>query len=177
MCGDTGVNSIARCFGDTTGPRADSEYAVEPGRRGHDQSVGRVVGERLAVDARQQPHRVPRCSLLHDGFVQGASHEDAVHRHVEHHAPVELPSARFRTGHEPVECLAEPIGLDLREVAERAEVDAEDRHRRSLEQSHGAQHRAVATEAEHQVGLGDRANARDSHRDRAPRRRRRASRT
>jgi hypothetical protein len=30
MWGETGVSNMARCFGDTTGPRADNEYAVEP---------------------------------------------------------------------------------------------------------------------------------------------------
>ena len=30
MCGDTGVSSRARWRGDTIGPRAESEYAVEP---------------------------------------------------------------------------------------------------------------------------------------------------
>ena len=30
MCGDTGVSSTARWRGDTIGPRADSEYAVDP---------------------------------------------------------------------------------------------------------------------------------------------------
>ena len=30
MCGDTGVSTSARWRGDTIGPRADSEYAVDP---------------------------------------------------------------------------------------------------------------------------------------------------
>ncbi len=30
MCGDTGVSSRHRWRGDTIGPRAENEYAVEP---------------------------------------------------------------------------------------------------------------------------------------------------
>jgi hypothetical protein len=30
MCGDTGVKSRQRWLGDTIGPRAENEYAVDP---------------------------------------------------------------------------------------------------------------------------------------------------
>ena len=30
MCGDTGVSTRQRSAGDTIGPRAENEYAVEP---------------------------------------------------------------------------------------------------------------------------------------------------
>ena len=48
------------------------------------------------------------------------------------------------------------VGLDLGQVAQPAEVDAEQRNRRTVEQADCAQHRAVASEAQHQVGGGGR---------------------
>ena len=46
MCGDTGVSSRQRCRGDTIGPRAENEYAVEPVGVADDHAVGGVRRER-----------------------------------------------------------------------------------------------------------------------------------
>ncbi len=42
--------------------------------------------------------------------------------------------------------------LHLGEVAQQADVDADDGHGRAVEQVHTAQHRAIAAEAEHDLG-------------------------
>ena len=48
----------------------------------------------------------------------------------------------------------ELVGLDLGEVAELADVHAEDRHRRRVHEVDRVQHRAVATERDHEVETG-----------------------
>ena len=55
MCGETGVSSSARWRGDTTGPRADSEYAVDP------------VG--VATISPSGPHVSPLWFLWHDDSI------------------------------------------------------------------------------------------------------------
>ena len=77
-------------------------------------------------------------------------------RDLEHHPFVEVPRAGLAAGDEPFERLGDLRRLDLGEVAEHADVDAEQRDRRAVEDAHGAQHRAVAAEADDEVGLADR---------------------
>ena len=71
----------------------------------------------------------------------------------------------------------ELVGLDLGEVAELADVDAEDRHRRRVHEIHRVQHRAVAAERDAR-GRARRANVVGVDRELVepgrPRRRRRA---
>ena len=71
----------------------------------------------------------------------------------EHHPLLDLVLA----GAVALERAAQGAGLDLGEVAELADVDAEDVGGRAAEQLHRPQHRAVATEADGQVGLARRA--------------------
>ena len=47
-------------------------------------------------------------------------------------------------------------GFDLGEIAELSEVDAEQWHRRAVEGTDGAQHRAVSAEAHDDLGVGQR---------------------
>ena len=91
--------------------------------------------------------------LLDDGLVEGSPHVDAVDRHVEHHPFVEMPTTGRGAGHDLRQGLVEVIRFDLREIAERPQVQAQQGHGCSFEQPDRAEHRAVATEAQDQVGL------------------------
>ena len=94
---------------------------------------------------------------------------------VEHHPLVEVPAPGARGRRRSAPARRSGRRLDLGQVAEHADVDAEQRHRRAVEQLHGAQHRAVAAEADDQVGVGRRALADQVGAGRARRRRRRRS--
>ena len=99
-----------------------------------------------------------RLGLLDDGLVQrtkAPSVEEGALRpdgDGEHHAVFDPVVAR----EEALERRRHRVRLDLGEVAEQADVDAEDRHLCLLHEVDGAQHRAVAAEAdrEHDV-LGE----------------------
>ena len=67
--------------------------------------------------------------------------------HREHHA------LRHRevAGEQARQRRVELVGLDLGEVAELADVDAEDRHRRRVHEIDRVQHRAVAAERDHEI--------------------------
>ena len=65
----------------------------------------------------------------------------------EHHALRDLEVAGEQTRHRRFEL----VGLDLGEVAELADVDAEDRHRRRVHEVDRAQHRAVAAERDDEI--------------------------
>ena len=80
----------------------------------------------------------------------------AGHRDLQHHPLVEVPAPGLGAGDEALQRRAQPGRFDLGEVAEHADVDAEERHGRAVEQAHGAQHRAVAAEADDEVGLVER---------------------
>ena len=71
----------------------------------------------------------------------------AVDRHLEHHALLDLVGA----GEEALERHAHAVGLDLAQVAELAHVDADHRDALLGDECHGAQHRAVAAQAEGDV--------------------------
>ena len=60
MCGEIGVSSEAtRARATTIGPRAENEYAVLPVGSRDDDAVGRVRGERGAVDRKVEADQVP----------------------------------------------------------------------------------------------------------------------
>ena len=69
------------------------------------------------------------------------------HVHGEHHALRHVEVA----GQQPRQRRLELVGLDLGEVAELADVDAEDRHRRRVHEIDRVEHRAVAAERDHEV--------------------------
>ena len=71
MWGDTGVRSSARWVGATIGPARRERVGGRPGGGGHDEAVGGVGGEELAVDLHREPHRVPHRGLLEHGLVEG----------------------------------------------------------------------------------------------------------
>ena len=180
MCGDTGVSSRARCVGDTTGPRADNEYAVEP--------VGvAMIRPSAAYDVNtapsirtSKPNGVtgflllddPSFSAVHDSIV---SSPRRCRVGVQHHPLLDPPLAGFRPGGPALQRRGQRRRLDLGEIAEQTDVDADDRHPRPAEHLDGAQHRAVAAEAEGQPGrFGVRSLTRSA--SPAARRRRRSSR-
>ena len=76
---------------------------------------------------------------------------------LEHHALGDLVVA----GEEAVEGGVEVVGLDLGEVAELADVDAEHRHPGFVGEVDGAEHGAVAAERDHEVeALGEASRSR-----------------
>ena len=133
MWGDTGVSSRHRWRGDTIGPRAENEYAVEPvGVATITPSAAYVVNER-AVDRDVEPDDVARCCAFSStaslsavpAAGRRARRTSTVDR--EHHALLDLVVA----GEQPRQRRASrSLGLDLGEVAELADVDAEHRARR-----------------------------------------------
>ena len=62
---------------------------------------------------------------------------------------------RVLAAHECRQHGLELIGLDRREIAELARVDAQQRHRIRVHELHGLEHRAVATDDQHQVEVAD----------------------
>ena len=175
MCGDTGRQQqgpVARRHHRT--PRRQ-RVRGRPGGRGDDQSVRGVRRERRAVDADQQPNGVPGFSLLEHTLVQrsplsggaavGASTPDATRRRASSAPRSASPPPRGRrtTLERGDQCRR----LDLGEVAEQPDVDADDRHRRAVEQLDRAQHRAVAAEADGQsADAGGRSLARSASSER-----------
>ena len=130
---------------------------------GHDEPVGRVRGEARAVEVDVDAHGVAARGLLEDDLVE-RHHVGAPERprgldvDGQHHAPLEgvaVAEERLQRG-------AEPVGLDVGEVAELAEVHSDDGDLGLGHQRHRAQHGAVAAQAHHHVEavaepvLGDR---------------------
>ena len=150
MCGDTGVSSTARCRGETTGPRADSEYAVEPvGVATIRPSAAYEVNISPSMST-QQAHGV--AGLAASRATPSFSAASGRRRRVADSSsgPQHHPSSTRRCSRRRRTARARRHAgrLDLGEVAEQPDVDADDRHRGAVEQLHGAQHRAVAAEAD-----------------------------
>ncbi len=132
MCGDTGVSNNARCFGDTTGPRADSEYAVEPvGVAMINPSAAYEVNAAPSIRTSRRTVWPASCfsttasfKAVHVSVCVGA---DAAQGRVEHHPLLDPPLAGFRAGSPTLERRRERRRLDLGEIAEQADVDADDR--------------------------------------------------
>ena len=99
--------------------------------------------------------------LLDDDLVEGSPTPELVvasaHCGGEHQPFVEVPSVRLGPllAEHDDERVDQFGRLDLGEVTELAEVDAEERDGRPVEGADGAQHRAVAAEADNDVGLGE----------------------
>ena len=128
------------------------------GRRGDDQAVGRVRGERRAVDRDLRRTSVP--AVRFSSTASLSAHQRPARRPAdstrdrEHHPLRDRVVAREQA----VERGVELVGLDLGEVAELADVDAEDGDAGLVDELDRAQHRAVAAEADHQVEpVGERA--------------------
>src|SRR3546814_3288737 len=94
------------------------------GGGGHDEPVGGVGGEVLAVDAHGQAHGVTRRRLLDHGFVEGdvLGGLHALDAGGEQHALLDL----VRAGQVPLDRHAGAVRVDLGEVAELANVDPDD---------------------------------------------------
>ena len=73
-------------------------------------------------------------------------------RRVEHHPLLDPPLAGFRSGSPSLERGRQRRRLDLGEITEQPDVDTDDRHPGATEHLDGAQHRAVAAEAEGEPG-------------------------
>ena len=101
--------------GATIGPRADSEYAVDPvGVATMSPSAAYVV-QNVVVDGHVQPHRVAHRRLFEDRLVQRQRVSSArFHEHVEHHPFFDVVVA----GEESLERRLHVGWLDVREVAE-----------------------------------------------------------
>ena len=75
MWGDTGVSTSARSSGSRIGPRAENEYAVEPVGVRHDEPVGGVGREELAVEVHAEAHGVAHRRLLEHRLVEGVGRD------------------------------------------------------------------------------------------------------
>ena len=93
--------------------------------------------------------------LLDDGLVQRPADVTAGDLDLDHQTLVELPVIAFRAVEERRQGGLQLVGLDLGEIAEAPQVDPQERGRCAIEQMHAAQHRAVATEAEHEIGRAE----------------------
>ena len=126
-----------------------------------DQAVGRVRGERRAVDLHQQPHGVAGLLLLEHAFVQRPPASARRRRRrarrtttstIIRRSICQSPASASGPATNRSSAAVMRLRLDLGEVAEQADVHADDRDRRAVEQLDGAQHRAVAAEAERELG-------------------------
>ena len=79
--------------------------------------------------------------------------DDASSDDVEHVALVDVPLASVAALGEAVEGVGHLVRLDLGEVAEHTEVDAEERDGRAVEEPHRPKHRPVAAEAQGKIGV------------------------
>ena len=151
MCGDTGVSTRQRSAGDAIGPRTENEYAVVPvGVATITPSAAYVVNG-AAVDRHVEADEVAAALLLSAASLS-ANHVPAagpcdVTSHREHHALRHGEVAGEQPRHRRIEL----VGLDLGEVAELADVHAEDRHRRRVHEVDRVQHRAVAAERDDEI--------------------------
>ena len=151
MCGDTGVSTRQRSAGDAIGPRTENEYAVVPvGVATITPSAAYVVNGLPLIDTSSRIRWPLRC--FSSAASLSANHVPAagparldVDR--EHHALRHREVAR----EQPRQRRVELVGLDLGEVAELADVHAEDRDRRRVHEVDRVQHRAVAAERDHEV--------------------------
>ena len=159
------------------GPAGRQRVGRGAGRGRHDETVRGVGGERRTVDADQQAHRVAGLALLDHGLVQRPPRPlrllaDRIGRHEEHHALLDLEVTRVVA----VEGGEQRTRLDLGEVAELPDVDAQDVRGAAPQHLDRAQHGAVAAQADGEVGLARRPVLPPARRGRAWRRPRRASR-
>ncbi len=147
------------------GPQSRREHGA-PGRqvvgggsggRRHEQSVGAVGDEGTTVDGGLDAHRVTGHGLLHRGLVEGGpvgrpfavgSGDGDRQRHPLLH----LVGAGEKSG----QGLLEPVRLDLSQVAQPPDVDAEDGNALLEGRLDRAQQRPVAAQADQQVGSVDR---------------------
>ena len=160
MCGETGVTSRARWRGDTIGPRADREYAVEPvGVAMMSPSAAYVVNGTPAMSSRSRTVWPDDAFSITTSFSASwitLRPSGRRHRGRHHHPFLDVET----TAEVALERLVEMLGLEFGEVAEHAAVDAEHRDAEAADESDGAQHGAVAADAQRQfdaLGVVDRA--------------------
>ncbi len=121
------------------------------GGGGHDQPVGGVGGEELTVHLHRQPDGVAHGRLLDDRFVEGqvlgSLAIGSLHLHRQEHP--DLDGAL--SGEEALQGGKGARWFDVGEVAHLPHVHADDRHPGGRDQLDGAQHGAVAAQADGQV--------------------------
>src|SRR5207244_9403705 len=119
----------------------------------HDEAVRRVREEGAPVDRHREAHRAARRWLLHHDLVEPDARADRqrarrrLDRDLDHEALLDAVVAR----EESFERYVKLTWLRLREVAEAAEVDAEDGHVVGRHEAYRPQHGAVTTHAHGQV--------------------------
>ena len=127
-----------------------------PGRGGDNDGVGADDADQRAVDLDVEVDRPAQPGAAQDDVVEGVARGvglglgGVVERDVEHGALLDAVGAR----EQGVEAVAQALGRDLGEEGEAAHIDAEDARGVGHDGAGGAQHGAVAADADQQVGAG-----------------------
>ena len=152
-CGLSGTSSIASTAGQTIGPPAEKEYAVDPVGVDMTTPVAAEGGDRAAVDFDDDlEHPLPR-GLLHGGLVERPGFVDHLGVHLDPHRQGHPLLDLVVAGQRAFHARGEVVPLAFGEEPDVSEVDPEQRRRGSAGQFRRAEDRAVAAEHDDQFDV------------------------